>query len=121
MLSFIMSSRLILSSTRCNKGEDTMTIIEINNKTINVHGHSGYGTRGNDIVCAAISTLVEATYNYLESVGNDLKKEINDGYFKIEYNNLNIPGEEILQSFITMVKDLVSQYPRFIKIEGDII
>lgn len=43
-----------------------MTKIDISSKEIRISGHSGYGTYGNDIVCAAISTLSEATYNYLK-------------------------------------------------------
>lgn len=99
-----------------------MTNINISNKYIEVKGHSGYATVGSDIVCAAISTLVQATYNYLEATSNDIDSESSDGYFKIIFkSDLNGPGESILSSFIEMAKDLESQYEKHIKVEGDII
>ena len=99
-----------------------MTLIEIKAKYIEVKGHSGYAHIGSDIVCAAISTLVQATYNYLEATGNDVEAESLDGYFKIIFkSDLNRPGENILGGFIEMAKDLESQYKNYIKVEGDII
>ena len=99
-----------------------MTIIEINAKDIEVKGHSGYAPIGSDIVCAAISTLVQATYNYLEATGNDVEVESLDGYMKIIFKSeLNRPGDEIVNSFIDMAKDLEGQYKEYIKVEGDII
>ena len=92
-----------------------MTIIETNKKMIYVHGHSGYGTYGNDIVCAAISTLTEATYNYLKATDNIVINSYGDGEFTIYLDKLNDSGEKIIKSFITMVDDLVSQYPKYIE------
>ena len=99
-----------------------MTNIKINNKYIEVEGHSGYAPEGSDIVCAAISTLTQATYNYLEATSNDIDIETSEGYLRIIFKSeLNGPGESILSSFIEMVKDLESQYGKYIKLEGDII
>lgn len=99
-----------------------MTLIEIKDKYILVKGHSGYAEYGSDIVCSAISTLVQATYNYLETVGNEVEYESKDGYFKIIFvSDLNRVGDNILNCFITMAKDLESQYKEHIKVEGDII
>lgn len=92
-----------------------MTTIEISKNMINVHGHSGYGTYGNDIVCAAISTLTEATYNYLEATKNKVNCSCGDGEFKINLDNINENGEEIIKTFINMVDDLVNQYPKYIE------
>lgn len=99
-----------------------MTLIEIKDKYISVSGHSGYAPIGSDIVCSAISTLIQATYNYLEAVGNELDIESSDGYLKVIFKSeLNRAGDDIVNCFITMAKDLESQYEKYIKVEGDII
>lgn len=92
-----------------------MTIIETNKKSIYVHGHSGYGTYGNDIVCAAISTLTEATYNYLEATNNQVHNYCDDGEFTIILDKLNKNGKQIVEKFKEMIKDLESQYPKNIE------
>ena len=98
-----------------------MTLINIKDKYIEVKGHSGYASIGSDIVCAAISTLSQATYNYLEAIGNDVDVESSDGYLKIIFKSeLNRPGTEIVNRFNEMVIDLESQYKDYIKVEGDI-
>ena len=98
-----------------------MTLINIKDKYIEIKGHSGYAPMGYDIVCSAISTLSQATYNYLESVGNDVDVETSDAYLKITFKSeLNKAGAEIINSFKEMVKDLESQFIDYIKVEGDI-
>lgn len=39
---------------------DAMTEISFETFSVRARGHSGAGTRGNDIVCAAVSVLVQA-------------------------------------------------------------
>lgn len=89
-----------------------MTTITIKNNKIEIKGHSGYAKKGSDIVCAAISTLIEATYNYLKATGNVVKMTSNDGYFFILIETININGENILKSFTEMIDDLAMQYPK---------
>ena len=98
-----------------------MTLINIKDKYIEIKGHSGYAAMGYDRVCAAISTLSQATYNYLEAVGNEVDIESTDAYLKIIFKSeLNRAGAEIVNSFKEMVKDLESQFIDYIKVEGDI-
>lgn len=92
-----------------------MTTIKVENNFIEVSGHSGYATVGTDIVCAAISTLSEATYNYLIDTKNKAILEEKDAYYKIALEELNEAGEAIIKGFISMVDDLSSQYPKYIR------
>lgn len=89
-----------------------MTTITIKNNKIEIKGHSGYAKKGSDIVCAAISTLTEATYNYLKATGNVVKMTSNDGYFFMLIEIININGKSILKSFTEMIDDLAKQYPK---------
>lgn len=90
-----------------------MTQIKVTDDWIVVNGHSGYAEQGKDIVCAAISTLTEATYNYLIATGNKVVSTDPDaeGYFIIRIDKLNKAGKKIIESFIQMVDDIASQYP----------
>lgn len=92
-----------------------MTTIKIRDNEIEVKGHSGYAEKGSDIVCAGISVLVEAAYNYLKVTGNEVIKKEDDGYFLILIDSINVSGNNILKSFIEMVDDLVKQYPKNIE------
>ena len=90
-----------------------MTTVGINSDWIIVRGHSGYAEPGKDIVCAAISTLTEATYNYLIATDNKVASTDPDaeGLFIIRIDKLNKAGKKIIESFIQMVDDIASQYP----------
>ena len=91
-----------------------MTTIEIKEDIIRVYGHSGYAPIGKDIVCAAISTLTEATYNYLVATKNKVNNEESNGVYIIHLEQLNKQGQAIIESFIDMVQDLINQYPKYI-------
>ena len=92
-----------------------MTTIEVNGDKIIVKGHSGYDTIGKDIVCAAISVLTEATYNYLVALGNKVAKEEGDAAFIIDIEHIDSAGEKIVGSFKEMVDDIASQYPENVR------
>jgi uncharacterized protein YsxB (DUF464 family) len=91
-----------------------MTIIDSNSNFIEVKGHSGYACYGSDIVCAAISTLVESTYNYLKLTNNNVDLEEKEAYFKIILISLNETGKAIINGFNSMIDELITQYSEFI-------
>ena len=92
-----------------------MTTIDVKEDIIRVYGHSGYAPIGKDIVCAAISTLTEATYNYLLATKNQVNNEESNGVYIIHLVELNKQGEAIIRSFIDMIQDLIKQYPKYLK------
>lgn len=92
-----------------------MTTIDVKEDIIRVYGHSGYAPIGKDIVCAAISTLTEATYNYLVATKNQVNNEESNGVYIIHLVELNKQGEAIIRSFIDMIQDLIKQYPKYLK------
>lgn len=92
-----------------------MTTIDVKEDIIRVYGHSGYAPIGKDIVCAAISTLTEATYNYLLATKNQVNNEESNGVYIIHLVEINKQGEAIIRSFIDMIQDLIKQYPKYLK------
>lgn len=92
-----------------------MTTIKIIDNKIEIKGHSEYDEKGKDIVCAAISVLSEATYNYLKATSNTVEMTAVDGYFLIVIEKMNTNGRRILKAFTEMIDDLVKQYPENIE------
>lgn len=92
-----------------------MTTIQVSDKQIIIKGHSGYDEPGKDIVCAAISTLSDATYNYLAALGNKVNKVEGDALFVINIEYINNSSRRILGTFIKMVDDIAEQYPENVR------
>ena len=88
-------------------------------------GHSGFGTKGNDIVCAAVSALIFTLINCLKNEEADgsvkLKREIvRDGYFCVEAHPHGGNEERIDTVFQTILTGLymtADEYPEYVKFE----
>ena len=83
-----------------------------------VSGHAGAGSKGNDLVCAAISFLATTCANALNSVaGAQVKATQEEGYLKAE---VPAPGNEqvqtILSTFYQGARDLEAAHPRHVKL-----
>ena len=94
-----------------------MTLIQITSKEIKVNGHSGYAEYGKDIVCSAISTLIEATYNYLKATENIVELVEDEAKFEIKLIKTNENGKRIINEFKKMIDDIIEQYPEYVRRE----
>lgn len=94
-------------------------------QTIEAVGHSGYAERGKDIVCSAVSTLMQSLILGLEKVlkvNPSVEMDENVPIIKVE-TNLDI--DEDTQSHVQVLmktarlglKDIADSYPKFIKIK----
>lgn len=92
---------------------------------LTIEGHSGYGTRGKDVVCAGISTLVGAFVNCIldEESNGRLKLHrniIRDGYICFEIEKFSFSKERIegiMDAFLTGFVMLAESYPDYITME----
>ena len=81
-----------------------------------VEGHSGFGEKGKDIVCSAVSILVYTLLNMLKDEESDkhliLRREvINDGYFCVEVEPFDFSGNFVqLTTVIITAKKTHSDY-----------
>lgn len=95
----------------CSKTADS----EINFRSFEISGHAGYKKKGEDIVCASVSSVTQHTARALSKDGALIN--IEDGYLKV----WNIESDMISQRFVKelyeTLKDLSEQYPRYIKVE----
>lgn len=81
---------------------------------IEVKGHAGYAAVGNDIVCSAISILVQTLAYHMEDVAEDHNYKLSSGEVWIRAK-----GETAMVSFKTILTGLVmlqEQYPEYISV-----
>ncbi|WP_077368066.1 ribosomal-processing cysteine protease Prp [Anaerosalibacter sp. Marseille-P3206] len=90
-----------------------------------VEGHAGYSTSGNDIVCAAISMLVQTTLIALNEVSkideNNIDYNIDEkkGILEVSIPR-NLPEKQIYDANIILktmevgIKALIESYPKYI-------
>ncbi len=88
---------------------------------VSASGHSGYAKSGGDVVCAAVSTLVQTAYLAIADVVGDIRYERDAarGYFEFEIPSLGDrhDADVILRAMVVGLKDLSSGYPQYIKLE----
>ena len=83
-----------------------------------VKGHSGLAERGNDILCAAVSSACYMTVNTLTEV---LKLDVNvkvneDGYMKAVVSSVTDEAENLLKGFQIHINALAKDYQKNLKV-----
>ena len=89
------------------------------NYFIQIEGHSGYDTIGKDIVCSAVSSSFILTVNLLDKLNSKMNLITDESIpmMKVTINNYNDIEETILDNLIDCLKDVSSQYPKYLKIK----
>ena len=78
--------------------------------TLEVIGHAGYRAQ-NDVVCAAVSALVEALAVYLEEYGDaDASTDMDDGYAMITVSERNAAFDMA----VCGLGAIADQYPAYV-------
>ena len=95
--------------------------IHNNKNRISVEGHADYGPYGQDIVCSAISTLLQT---YIESVANlsndEIKYSIGEGRAFVEHKALSVQGKVLRKSFFIGINGVATAYPDNVQIINSI-
>ena len=99
-----------------------LTILKSNDAicTIQAKGHSGYAEAGQDIVCSAVSTIMQTTLNgLLEVVKADVDYEINEEipFMRISVKEDDKQAQILMQSAYLAVKQIADDYKDYIKIK----
>ncbi len=91
---------------------------------LNVYGHSGYDRLGRDIVCAAVSSLVQGVIIGLEEViCKDFYYSIDDENASVnidisKYNEKDLEKAQILfNTFRLTIEKLLLDYRKYIKMK----
>lgn len=102
-----------------------VTIVRKNGSITGYHalGHAEYAEMGSDIVCAAVSTVMQNPLAGIQEVlhlhpqyGFD-----GDGYLTVNFDELDYQGKEkevsaLLETMIVMLRELERSYPKNIKL-----
>lgn len=89
---------------------------------VEAKGHTGYAKAGRDIVCAAVSVLIQTALLALDKVANaQVEKTEGEGYLRykvISTDPVTLQTSEIiLKSMEVGLADIASAYPSYIKLE----
>ena len=94
-----------------------MIEVTANKRKIRVKGHANFGTKGNDIVCAAVSSLVNTTLNSLKSFKKS-EIQIKDGDVSIDIRHKVKRDDQVrLEMLVKGLKLIAMQYPDKIKVK----
>lgn len=95
-----------------------MTKVIIKENYLEVSGHANQNEYGKDIVCSSVSTALIMTINLIEKFNqlNDIKYQIKEGYFQLEYNKNNKIVNNIVENLKYTLNELFIKYPKYIKI-----
>ena len=99
-----------------------ITIVKSNNKiiTIEATGHSGYAESGRDIVCSAVSTLMQNLAVGLTEVLKLSPKVIIDEqipHICVELNEKNEQAQILMQTTLLSLKEIAKGYSNYTKIK----
>lgn len=87
---------------------------------VRAYGHSGIGERGNDILCAAASAIIQTAYLAVKDLGvqTEYLRDTESGLFEFTLGNENRRDVDIiLRAMVVGIQDLTSGYPQNIKLE----
>lgn len=94
-----------------------MIAIRQENNRITAEGHAGYAPRGQDIVCAAISALLQTFVQSVEELtGCEIKSDLRPGKAVIEYKDETKEIELLVESFFIGVSGIAAAYPENVEV-----
>lgn len=84
---------------------------------ITVRGHAGYAPHGQDIVCAAVSTLVQnMVFSISELTTDEIQHDMQPGMVEIRYGNLSAEAQLLVDSFFIGIRTIADMYPSNVQI-----
>lgn len=97
-----------------------MIKLKIDAHVIEVSGHGGYAPPGYDIVCSAVSILVQTLLKSIESLNNDkIEYTLESGYFRMAWKNLSRESEILIDSFFIGMCGIMEAYPDYVSLSGE--
>lgn len=84
---------------------------------ITVKGHAGYAPHGQDIVCAAVSTLVQnLVVSVSELTATKIMHHMQPGWVEIRYGTLSDSAKILVKSFFIGIRMIAETYPDHVRI-----
>lgn len=94
-----------------------MTKVYKEGSAIVIDGHANYADFGQDIVCAAVSTLAQNLIYSLEDLTEaQIRTTVNSGYIKIDIEESAEGVQLLVDSFFIGIKAVSEAYPDYVKL-----
>ena len=94
-----------------------MIEVRVRKNQIHVSGHAGHAPPGQDIICAAVSALVQTLLVSIDSLAEDeIKYEISSGRADIYYGNLSEKSRTLVDSFFIGICMIAGEFPDNVRI-----
>lgn len=94
-------------------------MIEVSRLTdgIKIRGHAHYAEPGKDIVCAAVSVLVQTLIQSVESLTADkIEKDMQPGTVDIKFWCLSDQSKVLIDAFFVGIKGIAEAHPDNVKL-----
>ncbi|MCH5155828.1 MAG: ribosomal-processing cysteine protease Prp [Clostridiales bacterium] len=83
---------------------------------VKTSGHSGLAESGSDVLCAAVSTLVQTAYLAISDIYGKVDYKKQDGHFEFSVPEGH-DAQVIIRAMQVGLQDLSSGYPQNLKLE----
>ena len=94
-----------------------MIEVTVSTGRLSVAGHSDYGAKGKDIVCAGVSAITYTLVRSLDSLcADNVRISEGDGIAILEYENLSERAKLLIDSFFIGISGLVEAYPEHVRL-----
>lgn len=95
-----------------------MIKIVIDKDNIKISGHAGYGVKGNDIVCASVSSIVITSLNAIIRMDeNAISYKKDEGFIEVNILKHEKNIDILIENMISMLEELENDYKENIKID----
>ena len=91
-----------------------MIRVKLSRNVMVVEGHAGYDVEGKDVVCAAVSGMVQFAAYLVKRHGGSFIKE--KGYLKIVSSGSEFE-DSVIETLVHALKDLENRFPEHISVE----
>ncbi len=86
-------------------------------KSLTITGHAGYGEKGKDLVCAAVSAIAQGGLNALESP-DSFEIRVEPGDYSVESKEKVSPHDQtVIETMIAQIESVAVSYPRYARLE----
>lgn len=94
-----------------------MIEVSVSKDYISMLGHAGYAPPGQDIVCAAVSALVQSMILSIESLTEDkIEYSISPGAVTVKCENLSERSKTLIDSFFIGVSNIAEEWSDYVRI-----
>ena len=84
---------------------------------ISLKGHANYAPHGQDIVCSAVSTLVQTLIQSVEELTTDkITYDMKPGAVIIKFWCLSDQSKVLIDAFFVGVKGVATSYPAYVRV-----